>query len=236
MPGFPVKSGETFLFIGDSVTACGRTREPDFITGGVPIAGAPYGTGYVRCFMDIVAAHHPGVAVNWINKGIDGDTVGELRARWDRDVLAVRPDWLSIMIGIGNCDREYQQPLGRAVAAYRADYTAILEQVSSFSPRLVLLDPFCAMTAEEARRERTDDRRPHWPSIVERLPAYLSVVEELSRRFKALHVRTHDLFAGQLRHRPFTYFGPEPVHPFVTGHLLVAIELYRIVSESGTES
>ena len=226
MSEFPVRNGQTFLFIGDSVTACGRTREPDFIIGGVPIAGKPYGTGYVRCFMDIVAAERPERDVNWINKGIDGDTVGSLRVRWDEDVMTIRPDWLSIMIGIGNCEREFEMPLDQAVDAFRSDYVAILEKTTSFSPRLILLDPFCAMTLEEARRERTDNQRPHWPSIVERLPAYTRVVEELSARHNAMHVRTNEMFARHLRYRPFTYFGPEPVHLYTTGHLLVALELY----------
>jgi hypothetical protein len=68
MAELPVKEGETFLFIGDSITDCGR-RAP----------ATPLGEGYVAYFVDIATSHRPERGIKWINKGIGGDNIGNLK-------------------------------------------------------------------------------------------------------------------------------------------------------------
>ena len=217
MTDFPVKDGETFVMIGDSITDHGRTGED-----------APYGWGYVRVFMDIVARNHPELAIDWVNKGIGGNTVEDLAARWDVDVLAIKPQWLSIMIGINDIHRRIEQDADEAIAAFREGYTSILERTASLSPRLVLVDPF--YVASEARGASRDEFR-----ILARLGRYLDVVEEMAQMSGAVHVRTQRMFEEQLEFRPPGYFGPEPVHPYATGHLMVAMELYDTLVNLGAD-
>ena len=76
------QSGQTVLFIGDSITDCGRRQDQEQL-----------GNGYVR-------------KVSYVNKGIGGDTVEGLESRWTTDVLDIKPDWLSIKIGINNAARQ----------------------------------------------------------------------------------------------------------------------------------
>ncbi|MFH0965522.1 MAG: SGNH/GDSL hydrolase family protein [Planctomycetota bacterium] len=213
MPPFPVRSDQTFLFIGDSITDCGRTGD-----------AGPYGNGYVRFFMDIVAKNHPELDVRWVNKGAGGHTVQDLRARWKADVLDLKPHWLSVMIGINDCHRHISSHEDRAIDAYLSDYRDILEQVRPFAPRLVLLDPFYIATSDTLP---AGDPVP--AAILNRLPAYLEVVEDLARDFKAVHVRTQRMFEDQLCYRSPDYFCPEPVHPYASGHLMVAMEFYSVV-------
>ena len=84
-------TGETILFIGDSITDAGRRA-----------AGAPLGHGHVGLFATLLAIHHPDKAIKVINKGIGGDVVTGLRDHWSDDVIRHRPDWLSIKIGIND--------------------------------------------------------------------------------------------------------------------------------------
>ena len=219
MSDFPVKSGQTFLMIGDSITDCGRTE-----------SSGPYGLGYVRAFMDIVAKRHPDLDINWINKGIGGNTVHDLRARWQKDVLDNEPDWISIMIGINDDARCLAEPLEPAVALYRSDYVEILRQLRPISTRIVLIDPFLIATPESLPGAEVTRGEVFYTPLSERLPAYIDVVEEMARDVGALHVRTHQMFAEQLRHRPPSYFCPEPVHPAPTGHLMIAMELYDVLA------
>ena len=212
MSGFPVQNGQTFLLIGDSITDHGRTG-----------VDGPYGWGYVRFFMDIVAKKHPERDIHWINKGIGGNTVQDLRARWDEDVMAIQPDWLSIMIGINDVHRRIDESdVGPAIAAYRADFISILEDVQEFRPRLVIFDPF--YIASEATGADAVQMR-----VLERLAGYVEVVEEMVENTGAIHVRTQRMFQEQLEHREPGYFCPEPVHPYATGHLMIALELYDAV-------
>lgn len=217
MTDFPVKGGQTFVMIGDSITDHGRTED-----------GAPYGWGYVRVFMDIVAKNHPELAIDWINRGIGGNTVENLVARWDVDVLALKPQWLSIMIGINDIHCRIEQDADEAIAAFRAGYSNILERVTSLSPHVLLLDPF--YIASEATGASRDEFR-----ILARLGRYLDVVEEMAEGTGAIHIQTQRMFEEQLKFRPPAHFGPEPVHPYATGHLMVAMEMYDTLLNLGAD-
>ena len=77
------------LFIGDSITDCGRRD-----------AHAPFGHGYVRKITELITAKYPDRDIAYVNKGIGGDIVEGLEERWDTDVIAERPNWLSVKIGL----------------------------------------------------------------------------------------------------------------------------------------
>src|SRR4051794_18487673 len=84
-------SEKKLLFIGDSITDCGRRTDPELL-----------GQGYVRHLNDLLNVRHTANAPRVINRGISGDKVTELAARWEQDVIAERPDILSIKIGIND--------------------------------------------------------------------------------------------------------------------------------------
>ena len=88
---FWINDKETMLFIGDSITDCGRRA-----------AEAPLGGGYVRSFTEIVTAQFPDQNIKYINKGIGGNRVTDLHNRWHDDVVYHKPDRLSIKIGIND--------------------------------------------------------------------------------------------------------------------------------------
>ena len=83
------QSGEKVLFIGDSITDCGRRD-----------AHAPLGHGYVRKITELITAKYPERQITYVNKGIGGDIVEGLESRWDIDVIDEKPEWLSVKIGL----------------------------------------------------------------------------------------------------------------------------------------
>ena len=89
------QSGDKVLFIGDSITDCGRGAEH-----------APLGNGYVSRVAQLITAKYPERRIEYINKGIGGDVVEGLEARWDRDMIDKKPNWLSVKIGINNMSRQ----------------------------------------------------------------------------------------------------------------------------------
>ena len=86
-----LQDNETLLFIGDSITECAR-KERD----------VPLGVGYVRMVSDLLTIREPAKRIRVINRGIGGHTVEDLRSRWCDHVLAHRPDWLVVKIGIND--------------------------------------------------------------------------------------------------------------------------------------
>lgn len=91
MSKFLFQNNNTVLFIGDSITDAGRRAQ-----------AAPLGEGYVKLAIDLVTARYPARKIQFINKGIGGNTVRDLSSRWHDDVIRHRPDWLSIMIDIND--------------------------------------------------------------------------------------------------------------------------------------
>src|SRR5688500_11041895 len=79
------------LFIGDSITDAGWQGDREAL-----------GAGYVRLIHDLLLARDPAAAPNVINRGISGNKITDLAARWQRDVIALDPDMLSVMIGIND--------------------------------------------------------------------------------------------------------------------------------------
>ena len=210
MGGLCVQDGQTMVLIGDSITDCGR-RDP---------AVGPLGNGYVAFFVDLVTAKYPERKIRFVNQGISGETVPDLEARWDADVLAEQPDWLSVMIGINDLHRTLDGVRHVPPAVYRESYTRILDRVAGkLAPGLVLLEPFYMIL----ERDANDYQR----RVLAMLPGYLEVVRDLAKAFGARLVRLHDVFQGHLRHRPSAAFCPEPVHPSRTGHLVIAWELLQ---------
>jgi acyl-CoA thioesterase-1 len=208
MSQFLFQGGQTVLFIGDSITDCGRRGD-----------AAPYGNGYVRGAVDLITARYPERQIRYVNTGIGGNTVADLRARWQEDAVAHRPDWLSVKIGINDLHRTLDEtphsvPPERFEPLYREILQLAREKTSA---RLILIDPFYISTATDGRQGE----------VLQRLPAYLEIVHRLTQEFDAISVRTHEAFQEQLRYRPASQFCPEPVHPNLAGHLVIAHTLLR---------
>src|SRR4051812_30904703 len=87
---------QKILFAGDSITDAGRRS-----------LAAPYGEGYVSMVRNFVLARYPELGLTFVNRGVAGDTVRDLDARWERDVIAERPDWLAVFIGINDVWRAF---------------------------------------------------------------------------------------------------------------------------------
>jgi len=206
----PIRRRQTILFIGDSITDCGRRLE-----------SAPLGNGYVKLFADMHLVRNPGKEITVINKGISGDTVAGLNNRWHDDVIRNRPDWVSIKIGINDLHRNFDESAESfSMDPFLKSYTEIMERTRSALPscKMLLIDPFFISTDRSPESFRS--------LILKRLPAYCRVVKDLSREYGTLHVKTHAMFQRLLKVHEPDVFCPEPVHPNLTGHFAIAEAVY----------
>src|SRR4028118_860663 len=95
---------QKIVFIGDSITDAGRTRPQ-----GEGLFNA-IGSGYVQYVDALLGATYPEYSIRVVNQGNGGNTVRDLKERWQSDVLDLQPDWLSIMIGINDVWRQFDSP------------------------------------------------------------------------------------------------------------------------------
>ncbi|MET8306931.1 SGNH/GDSL hydrolase family protein [Micromonospora sp. NPDC005173] len=196
-----LRTGQRVVFIGDSITDCGRQG-----------AAAPYGEGYVSLVRALVSARHPELELEWVNRGVSGDTVRHLAARWAGDAIAECPDWLSVMIGINDIWRRYGDRPDEAVPIdeYERTLRDLLRQaVDATGCRLILGDPFL-IEADRSEPQRADTDR------------YAAVVAALAAEFNAVHVPTQAAFDRVLAVSPAKRWADDRVHPHLPGHAVLA--------------
>ncbi|MDR1570495.1 MAG: SGNH/GDSL hydrolase family protein [Oscillospiraceae bacterium] len=204
-----LKAGDILLFQGDSVTDCGRSREDD----------ARLGDGYPKIISEYLKGKYPNANFRVINRGVSGDRAKDLEARWDADCLAIRPNVLTILIGINDTWRRFDRGDPTSAQAYRASYRCLLERVKNETDirNIILIDPFVLPTPPDRAAWR-DDLNPR-----------IDIVRDLAREYGALYIPLDGLFAAASCERPCEYWAADGVHPTPDGHGLIADAWIRIV-------
>ena len=186
------------LFIGDSVTDCGCSRKtPEF---------GQYGIGYVRR----IAALRPEHEV--VNSGISGNRVRDLIVRWDKDCLAHEPDVVTLLIGINDVWRQFDNNDPINQEDFRAGYRKLIEDTRTALPkaRMILMEPFLLPIPE--------DRRAWRPFFDE----MLVTVRDLAAEFSLEMIPLDGLLFSVGVTRGFSSIAQDGVHPTPLGHEVIA--------------
>jgi lysophospholipase L1-like esterase len=195
------------VMIGDSITDVGRAHPIG--EGG----GEALGRGYVSLVDALIGATYPERGIRVVNQGTSGNTVRDLKARWTSDVIDLKPDWLSIMIGINDVWRHYDCPLFPEIHVSAAEYEATLEELAARSRPL--LKGLVLMTPYFIEPNPSETMRAH-------MDRYGAIVKKLAARHDAIFVNVQQAFETVLKHNhPATYAG-DRVHPNLTGHMVIA--------------
>lgn len=195
------------LFQGDSITDTGRNREQTQAN-----VGSALGTGYCHLIAAHLLAAQPKDGLQLWNRGISGNRVVDLYARWRVDAINLQPDLISILIGVNDTWHTFMYNNGVEVERFATVYRMLLEYTRQQLPQvqLVLCEPFvlpCGVVAEEWVTEM-DQRR--------------AVVRELATAFDAVFVPFQGVLRDALRQAPAEYWAADGVHPTPAGHRLLA--------------
>jgi len=206
MPAF--HSGDRILFQGDSITDGnrGRSLDPNHILG----------HGYQFILAAKYGALLAGRNLTFLNRGISGNKVSDLAARWQKDTLDLKPDLLSILIGINDTSH------GVPVEDFEKGYDELLSAAMSANPqlRLVLCEPFTL------RAGKHKDDYDAWFGEVRKRQ---EVVARLAAKYHAALVRFQAVFDDASKRAPAEYWIWDAIHPTYSGHQLMADEWERTV-------
>ena len=125
---------KVILFQGDSITDCGRSREVDFAMG----------NGYATFVGGALAAAEP-YAYRFYNRGISGNRVVDLYARIKIDMINLKPDYMSILIGVNDVWHDKKDwENGVCAPKFKKIYRMLLEEVHEALPqiKIMLMEPF----------------------------------------------------------------------------------------------
>jgi lysophospholipase L1-like esterase len=196
----------TILFQGDSITDGnrGRTSDPNHIMG----------HGYAFSIASRLGADYPERNLKFINKGISGNTVLDLTKRWQQDTLDLKPDVLSILVGVNDVFFRLKNN-DTSQSNFEQEYKTLLDQTRTASPNvlLVLGEPFVlpvGMVKENLNR---------WTSEIE---PRQQIVRKLAADYNAVFVGYQEIFTKACERAPADYWIWDGIHPTVPCHELMA--------------
>lgn len=216
----PLKQGATILLQGDSITDAGRDK-------GIaePNDWKALGKGYARMIATHLLSRHPEKELKIYNRGISGHKVPDLDARWDKDCLDLKPDILSILIGVN--DYWHTVAFGSkyegTVESYGTGFTELLKRTKDALPdtRIIICDPFVVRAADKSTRA------DWYPEFDERR----AKAREAAQSVKADFVEFQEIFDTAVAAGcPAKELAGDAIHPSPHGHALMAS---RWLSDTG---
>ena len=191
------------LFQGDSITDAARHREYNDL-----------GTGYPVLVGSRLGYEKPG-AYEFINRGVSGNRVVDLLARWKEDCLNLKPDILSILIGVNDVWHELNVQNGVDAEKYEKVYDMILEDVKNHLPntKIILMEPYLM------HGPATDEK---WEVFSSEVALRREAVHRLSRKYRLPVVPLQTLFDEACKKAPASVWTGDGVHPTSAGHQVIA--------------
>lgn len=213
--GIELKKDQIILFQGDSITDAGRNKEEmGFNTA------KNLGTGYPVFAGAALLNKFPSLNLKIFNKGISGNKVFQLAERWDHDCIDIKPDILSILIGVNDIWHKLNGRYDGTSEIYRRDYIALLGRTKKALPdvKLIICEPFAVKGVKAV-----DDK--WYPEFYE----YQRAAREIAERFDAVFIPYQNVFDEAQKHAPGAYWTPDGVHPTLAGAQLMADAWLKVI-------
>lgn len=207
------------LYQGDSITDVGRNTTNGSLTS--------IGQGYPLLTSAYLSAKYPD-ALEFVNRGISGNRIVDLYARIKCDGWNLKPDVLSILIGVNDVWHELGSGNGVEARRFRNVYRMLVEDTLRESPqtKLMLMEPFVLKaSATEEKWDRFD------PMVRENAAIVRETAEEYHQAFLPLQ----DMFDAACEKAPASHWLGDGVHPTPAGHQLIAERWIRLFEEKFME-
>lgn len=201
------QNNDRIVFAGDSVTDMGSTNP---IGEGL---SENVGRGYVRLVESFLSAYYPEILTRVTNAGISGNTSRDLLARFDRDVVSLNPDWVSICIGINDVWRQFDCPAipdGHVMPEeYRNNVEEMILKVKDKVKGIFILSPYYIESN-------------HDDFMRKRMNEYVEISKELAEKHGCRFVDFQKVFEDYCKIRHSAYLAWDRVHPNQVGSMLMA--------------
>jgi len=209
-------TGPVILFQGDSITDGNRSRNNDW--------NHLLGHGYAYLVASKLGFEHPDKNFHFYNRGISGNKVTDLAARWQTDTIDIKPDVLSILIGVNDVNSMFTGKDMVTAERFGEVYRSLLNQTKEKLPgvHLVLCEPFIL------RVGRVQDKWEEWFSEIQKRQ---EIVQKLSVEYHTVYVPLQEAFNKAVDRAPAGYWIWDGVHPMPAGHELIAREWISITKK-----
>lgn len=203
-----IRKDTIILFQGDSITDAGRDRNREQNAND---SGA-LGKGYAFLAAAELLASNADDNLKIYNRGISGHKVFQLAERWDKDCLAIKPDVLSILIGVNDIWHKLNGHYDGTVKTYQDDLDALLDRTLKALPevRLVICEPFVLRCGAV-----NDKWFPEFDS-------FRAASKQVAAKYRAIFVPFQTMFDEAVKKAPPAHWAADGVHPTMAGAALMA--------------
>lgn len=210
-----IQKGNIILFQGDSITDAGRNKQNEGFNNAPSL-----GSGYAMLAGAALLEKYASADLKIYNRGISGNKVFQLAERWDKDCLDLKPDVLSILIGVNDIWHTLNGNYNGTLDKYRTDYIALLERTRNALPsvKLIICEPF-AVPGIKAVNEKW------YPEFY----GYQKAAREIAERFGAIFIPFQKVFDEAMKRAPGSYWTGDGVHPSLAGAQLMARAWLRYI-------
>ncbi|MCX7015092.1 MAG: SGNH/GDSL hydrolase family protein [Candidatus Sumerlaeota bacterium] len=164
-------------------------------------------------FSTLLGAKYPRMNWRFENRGVGGNRVSDLLARWEEDCIALKPGVVSILIGINDTWRAFDRNTPRSTEEFEELYRKLLTLTRErATDRIVLMEPFVLPDPPDRAAWRPD------------LDPKIQAARRLAREFDTQFVPLDGAFARASTLRPCKFWAADGVHPTSEGHALIAQE------------
>ncbi|MDR1981642.1 MAG: SGNH/GDSL hydrolase family protein [Tannerellaceae bacterium] len=208
-PKIALKKEAVILMQGDSITDAGRDRA-NTICNSLPMLG----NGYSLFIAGQLLAKHAAEQLKIYNRGVSGDKVYQLGMRWEAETLPLKPDVLSILIGVNDYWHTLDGNYKGTAEVYETDYRSLLRDTKEKLPdvQLVICEPFALKGGSAIEEGR-------WFPMFDE---YRRIAKKLAGEFNAVFVPFQAGFDAAIKEAPARYWAYDGVHPDLSGRQLMA--------------
>lgn len=203
---------DRIVFAGDSVTDMGSEQ---------PVGEGLFdnvGRGYVRVLESMFASYYPEIFLRVTNSGVSGNTSRDLLSRFDRDVVELNPDWVSICIGINDVWRQFDSPAIVDSHVLPDEYERNLEEmilkILNKVKGIFILSPYIIESnTEDMMRKRMDE--------------YVEISKKLAEKYNCIFIDFQKMYEDYCKIRHSAYIAWDRIHPNQVGATLMAKEFLK---------
>ncbi|MDR1688656.1 MAG: SGNH/GDSL hydrolase family protein [Clostridiales bacterium] len=214
-----INDNAVILFQGDSITDCGRDRN---LYKGL-------GSGYPFFLSSAIGYKYPDKAYTCLNRGVSGNRVVDLYARIKEDIINLKPDMLSILMGVNDVWHEFSWNQGVERKKFERIYRMILDEVLEEIPHLVviLMEPYVLKAGEVANE---------WDKWNNEMAFRREIVKNISDDYKTVFVPVQEELNKLCETNSPQVWAADGIHPTDAGHMAIAHMWSRCVAQRlGTE-
>lgn len=230
---------KTILFQGDSITDCSRYRSATekkqstvalFRDGKLFKKITALGDGYPAMVSAELESKFPG-KYKYINRGVSGDRIPDVYARIVKDIIKVKPDYMSLLVGVNDVWRNFDsEGTGTGSARFEKVYNILLEELREELPELkiIIMGPFLLHGSAGDNRPDEPDRFEKFSSGVAELA---SISKKLAEKYGCAYIDLQAMFDEAVKTIPVAELTGDGVHPTAKGHQLIKKEWIKAFDE-----